>query len=184
MYYRLTTGLSILLFLSQISFAQNRLSGHAGLNYSSVSSKNSINPDGILGMNAGFDYKFHLGDLGWAVTPGIDYSQEGFNGQRLNYLNVPISLGFNFTNSFSLSAGFQFSQLLGGSNEAKQIIFPTNYAFLVTFEFFPSERFVTGLRFANGVKNIIKNPDVIVVQNATTYSIQFYIGVTLFRGSK
>jgi len=179
----LKTTISILvlfLFSVQISFSQNTLTGHAGLNYSSVSSKNSINPDGALGLHAGFAYKLYLGDLGWAIMPGLDYSQEGFKDQRLDYINLPVSIGFDFTESFNLSTGFQYSQLVGGSNTAREIIYGSNFAFLVTFEFFPTEKFVTGLRFANGIKNIIEDPDYII-QNASTYSIQFYIGVTLFR---
>jgi len=184
MFKTITIALVLLLFLEAKVKAQNLLSGHAGANYSSVSSKNSVNPDGILGFNAGFSYKLYLDDLGWAVMPGIDYSQEGFSGQRLHYINLPISVGFDFTSSFSLSAGFQYSQLVGGSQETKQVISSNNLAFLLTFEFFPTEKFVTGLRFANGVKNIIKSPDMIIIENASTYSIQFYVGVTLFKSSK
>ncbi len=177
-------ALSFIMALSHLILAQNKFSAHAGLNYSSVSSKNSINPDGIIGLNAGIGYKLYIDDLGWAIMPGLGYSQEGFQDQRLNYLNLPISVGFDFTNSFNLSAGLQYSQLLGGANDAKEVIYGSNFAFLISFEFFPTEKFVTGLRFANGVKNIIKQPDVVVVQTASTYSIQFYIGVTLFSGSK
>lgn len=180
----ITITVVILLFLIQSSLAQKTFSAHAGINYSNVSSKNSINPDGVLGLNIGIGYKIYMGDLGWSLMPGIDFSQEGFKNHRLDYLNIPLSVGFDFTNTFSLSTGFQYSQLLSGSNEAKEIIFPSNFAFLVTFEFFPTEKFVTGLRFANGIKNIIKDPDLIIVQNASTYSIQFYIGVTLFQTSK
>lgn len=185
--YMLKSLSVVLIFLFVINHsakAQHVFSGHAGLNYSNVSSKNSINPDGILGINAGFAYKLYLDDLGWAIMPGIDFSQEGFKDQRLNYINIPMSVGFDFTNSFSLSAGFQYSQLIGGSNEALEVIHGSNFAFLITFEFFPTDKFVTGLRFANGIKNIIKEPDVVVVQTASTYSIQFYIGYVLHRKSK
>lgn len=184
MYKGLTTTLVILLCSIQTSFSQNVLNAHAGLNYSNVSSKNSINPDGILGLNAGFAYKFYVDDLGWSLMPGIEYSQEGFKTQRLDYINLPLLVGFDFTTTFSLSTGFQYSQLVGGSNQAREVIYSSNFAFLVTFEFFPTEKFVTGLKFANGIKNIIKQPDIVIVQTASTYSIQFYIGMTLYRGSK
>ena len=170
-----------LLVLSVSLKAQNRFSVHAGLNYSSVNSTNSINPDGILGFNGGVSYKHYLGDLGWALKPGIAFSQEGYKNQRLDYLNFPLMAGFDFTNNFSFSVGVQYSLLMGGTNQAKEVIYHNNYAFLVTFEFFPTERFVTGLRFSNGLKNIIERPDLIVVQTTNTYSVQFYIGVNLFK---
>lgn len=173
----------ILVFSIRITLAQNTFSAHGGVNYSSVSSTNSINPDGILGLNVGLGYKYHLGDLGWALIPEFNYSQEGFKTQRLDYLNIPVSIGFDFTNTFNLSAGFQYSMLIG-AGAVKDVIHSNNFAFLITLEFFPTEKFVTGLRFANGTKNIIKDPDAAPVQTALTYSIQFYIGVTLFRPSK
>ncbi len=181
MYKIITMALALLLFLTAKNNAQSVFTGHAGINYSSVSSKNSINPDGIFGLNAGFSYKMYLDDLGWSVMPGIEFSQEGFADRRLNYLNVPVSVGFDFTDNFSLSTGLQYGQLLGGPADVKQVIYSSNFAFLVTFEFFPSDKFVTGLRFANGFKNIIKEPDVIIIENASTYSIQFYFGMVLFK---
>ena len=59
--------------------AQNKLSIAAGVNYSSVSSINSANPDGTLGFNGGLAYKIYLNDLGWFIKPGLFYSQEGWN---------------------------------------------------------------------------------------------------------
>ena len=184
MYKGITLLVVILLFSVRTTLAQNAFSVHGGANYSSVSSQNSINPDGVLGLNVGLGYKYYLGDLGWAMMPELNYSQEGFKTQRLDYINLPISIGFDFTTTFNLSAGFQYSQLISASDATKDIVHPNNFAFLITFEFFPTEKFVTGLRFANGTKNIIKDPDAVIVQSALTYSIQFYIGVTLFRSSK
>ena len=184
MFKSITVIIIIFFTANQTSVGQYVFSGHAGLNYSNVSSKNSINPDGILGMNAGFSYKIYLDDLGWALMPGIAFSQEGFKDQRIDYINVPLSVGFDFTSSFSLSTGFQVSQLIGSSNEAKEVFHGSNFAFLITFEFFPTNKFVTGLRFANGIKNIVKAPNMINIQTASTYSIQFYIGYVLHRKSK
>lgn len=161
--------------------AQNRMTAHAGLNYSSVTSKNSINPDGIFGLNAGVAAKIYWDELGWSVMPEVNFSQEGYKNQRLDYINIPVSVGFDFTPTFSLSAGIQYSFLVGGANDARTFISNDNYAFLVTFEFFPTDRFVTGLRFSNGLKNIIDRPDLIIVQAANTYSVQFYVGINLFK---
>ncbi len=172
---------TLLLALSSFGQSTNKWNAHAGLNYSSVSSKNSINPDGILGLNAGIGYKLYLDELGWALMPEVNYSQEGYYSQRLHYLHVPLSVGFDFTDNFNLSVGFQYSQLVGASNEATAVFASNNLAFLLSFEFFPTQRFVTGLRFSNGIKNIIEQPDLVVVQSASTYAIQFYVGVTLFK---
>lgn len=180
--YKRLFGLAIVFVLIVSSVeAQNRISAHGGINYSSINSTNSINPDGVFGFNAGLSYKHYVGDLGWSIKPGIAFSQEGYKNRRLDYINLPLLVGFDFTNTFSLSIGAQYGLLLGGTGDAKEVISNNNYAFLLTFEFFPTERFVTGLRFSNGLKNIISRPDLIVVQTATTYSVQFYIGINLFK---
>ena len=60
-------------------------------------------------------------------------------------------------------------------------------AFLIGFEFYPANAFDVGLRFANGVKNIIANPDdpdLNGVTDARTYSIQFYFAFNLGKKAK
>lgn len=170
----LTTGLA----------SAQHLSIAAGLNYSSVSSVNSTNPDGKLGFNAGVAYKRYLGDLGWFVKPGLFYSQEGWLHQRLDYLNVPVITGFDFTDDFNFNLGFQYGYLVGGLDDPEERIDRSNLAFLIGFEFYPADAFDVGLRFANGIKNIVAKPDEMVIKDARTYSIQFYFGFNLGKKQK
>ncbi len=159
--------------------AQNKLSIAAGVNYSSVSSINSSNPDGVLGLNTGLAYKYYLNDLGWFIKPGLFYSQEGWLHQRLDYINLPALVGFDFTDDFNFNLGLQYGYLIGGLNDPENVIDRNNFAFLVGFEFYPAPAFDVGLRFANGMKNIIKEPDALVIKDARTYSIQFYFAFNL-----
>jgi hypothetical protein len=182
----MTTRLIIGFFLMlswYSTHAQNNLSVAAGLNYSSVSSINSTNPDGKLGLTAGIALKHYMGDLGWFVKPGLFYSQEGWLRQRLDYLNVPIIAGFDFTDDFNFNLGLQYGLLVGGLNDPGDIVSRNNFAFLVGFEFYPTDAFDVGLRFANGVVNIIADPTDIVIKDARTYSIQFYFGFNLNKKS-
>lgn len=160
------------------------LSIAAGLNYSSVSSINSTNPDGKLGLNAGIGYKRYVGDLGWFVKPAIFYSQEGWLHQRLDYLNLPVIAGFDFTDDFNFNLGFQYGFLIGGIDDPEERIDRSNLAFLVGFEFYPADAFDVGLRFANGIKNIVAKPDEMVIKDARTYSIQFYFGFNIGKKDK
>ena len=176
----------LLLLASFNSFSQSRnnLSALVGVNYTSVSSVNSSNPDGIFGVNVGAAYKIYLDDLGWFVKPGISFSQEGYQLQRLNYLNLPVTLGFDFTDDFNTHIGFQYGYLVGGLNDPQEIFHRSNMAFIVGFEFYATEYLEVGLRFSNGVKNLVKQPDAIVIDDARTYAIQFYFGVNLNRLKK
>jgi hypothetical protein len=167
--------------------AQNKFSIAGGFNYSSVSSVNSANPDGILGFNAGLAYKFYTNDLGWFVKPALFYSQEGWLRRRLDFINLPVIIGFDFTEDFNFNVGFQYGYLVGGINGIENTVDRSNLAFLIGFEFYPTEIFDVGLRFANGVKNMIKDPndpDLNGVTDARTYTIQFYFGFNLYKKAK
>jgi outer membrane protein with beta-barrel domain len=172
--YRFPVLAIVLICSAYLGMAQNKFSVAAGGNFSSVSSINSTNPNGTLGITGGVAYKMYMNDLGWFVKPGLFYSQEGWSRQRLNYLNLPVILGFDFTEDFNFNVGLQYGYLVGGINDPDNLIDRNNIAFLFGFEFYPSETWEVGIRFANGVKNIIKKPDAFVVKDARTYSIQLY----------
>ena len=163
--------------------SQNKLSLAAGVNFSSVSSINSTNPDGALGLNLGAAYKFYMNDLGWFLKPGLFYSQEGWLHQRLNYLNLPTVVGFDFTDDFNFNLGFQYGYLVSGASDLGDAVDKSNLAFLIGFEFYPVDAFDVGLRFANGIKNILTEP-VNSIEDARTFSIQFYFAFNLSKKDK
>lgn len=184
---RLLLLIVIILASTVAANAQNKLSIVAGVNYSSVSSINSANPDGTLGFNGGLAYRYYINDLGWFIKPGLFYSQEGWQLRRLNYLNIPVIAGFDFTNDFNFNLGFQYGYLLSGASDLGDLVDKSNLAFLIGFEFYPADAFDVGLRFANGIKNIIADPDdpaLNGVTDARTYSIQFYFAFNLGKKAK
>lgn len=163
--------------------AQNKFSIAAGVNYSSVSSINSANPDGTLGFTGGLAYKIYMNDLGWFIKPGLFYSQEGWQLRRIDYINLPVVAGFDFTDDFNFNLGFQYGYLISGVSDLGEAVERNNLAFLLGFEFYPAEAFDVGLRFANGVKNILAEP-VDAIEDARTYSIQFYFAFNLGKKAK
>ena len=173
----------ILLTSTLATTAQNKLSIAAGVNWSSVSSINSVNPDGTLGFNGGLAYKIYLNDLGWFIKPGLFYSQEGWQLRRLDYINVPLVAGFEFTDDFNFNLGFQYGYLVSGASDLGDAVDKSNLAFLIGFEFYPVDAFDVGLRFANGIKNILTEP-VNSIEDARTYSIQFYFAFNLGKKAK
>ncbi|MEN8248665.1 MAG: outer membrane beta-barrel protein [Bacteroidota bacterium] len=173
-----TIFISIILTISWVyTNAQSKISLTGGVNYSSVSSVNSSNPDGRIGLNAGIAYKRYINDLGWFIKPGLFYSQEGWLHQRLDYINLPFVAGFDFTEDFNFNIGLQYGYLAGGTNLPPNRFISSNYAFLIGFEFYPVKSFDVGLRFSNGFMNIIDEPDL--VEDARTYNIHFYFGFNI-----
>lgn len=169
----------LMVCVSGLTYAQQEFSITTGMNYSSVSSINSTNPDAVLGATGGVALKYYWGDLGWFIKPALQYSQEGWLHQRLDYINLPVIAGFDFTDDFNFNLGIQYGYLVGGLNDPSGFVDRSNFAFITGFEFYPAKFLDVGLRFTKGVKNIInENPDL-VIKDARTYTIQFYFGFNL-----
>lgn len=108
--------LFLILTLGFIGAAQAQFGLRAGLNSSNFS---DTNYDAKIGFHAGGYYKFDLGIL--AVEPGIQYSQRGYEGtasgsggevsEKLNYIDVPVLVRFDFLPIVNVFAGPQGSIL-------------------------------------------------------------------------
>ncbi|WP_373400048.1 porin family protein [Algoriphagus halophilus] len=108
--------LFLILTLGFIGAAQAQFGLRAGLSSANFS---NTNYDAKLGFHAGGYYKFDLGIF--AVEPGIQYSQRGYEGvesssgdeinEKLNYIDVPVLVRFDFLPIVNVFAGPQASIL-------------------------------------------------------------------------
>ena len=144
----------------------------------------TYHPIGMQWMGWGGVCLDNMGDLGWFIKPALFYSQEGWLHQRLNYLNLPVIVGFDFAEDFNFDLGLQYGYLVGNLYDLEDKASRSNFSFLVGFEFYPAPAFDVGLRFANGIHNIIADPTDLVITDARTYSIQFYFGFNLYKKGK
>ncbi|MBB6328572.1 hypothetical protein FHS59_004228 [Algoriphagus iocasae] len=109
--------LFLILCIGFISTAQAQFGLRAGLNSSNFSDTNF---DAKLGFHAGGYYKLDLGIID--IEPGVQYSQKGYEGtdtmngddinERLNYIDVPVLVRFNFLPVVNVFAGPQGSILV------------------------------------------------------------------------
>ncbi|MBN3584458.1 PorT family protein [Algoriphagus aestuarii] len=109
--------LFLILSIGFISTAQAQFGLRAGLNSSNFSDTNF---DTKMGFHAGAYYKLGVGIL--SIEPGVQFSQKGYEGtdgttgdeinERLNYIDVPVLVRFNFLPAVNVFAGPQGSVLI------------------------------------------------------------------------
>lgn len=112
--------------LSYATFAQTnlKLGVKGGLNIASLKIEEDEPKDARLGMNAGLLAHIHL-TPGLSVQPEIMYSGQGMedritgttNTWKMDYINVPVQLQYNFNNGFRLQTGPQLGFLLNADIE-------------------------------------------------------------------
>ena len=112
--YFIRTGVSIivtiiLLVTISTANAQYKVGFKAAFNYSSFRG----NPNIKAGYQLGIAGKKYIGDLGWFFQPEVNYSLEGPENQRVEFINVPLIFGFDFSENFNLHLGYQSGFLIG-----------------------------------------------------------------------
>ncbi len=98
---------------------RTKLGFKAGLNIANLNIENGESTDSRMGFHAGALAHIHL-TPGLSLQPEIVYSQQGMeheiggstNTWKLNYINVPVQLQYNFNNGFRLQTGPQLGFLL------------------------------------------------------------------------
>lgn len=112
--------------LSYAAFAQTniKLGLKGGLNIASLKIEEDEPRDSRLGMNAGVLAHIHL-TPGLSLQPEVMYSGQGMedritgttNTWKMDYINVPVQLQYNFNNGFRLQTGPQLGFLLNAEIE-------------------------------------------------------------------
>ncbi|MBN3584459.1 PorT family protein [Algoriphagus aestuarii] len=114
--------LSLVFFLGFVAFANGQAGIRAGLSSSDITNSNV---HARLGAHAGVYYRQELGFF--AIEPGVQFSQRGFRGndrdtgkrtfERLNYVDAPLLIRFNFFPEINLFIGPQLSFLMSRKYE-------------------------------------------------------------------
>jgi hypothetical protein len=147
--------------------AQNKVGFKTAFNYSSFRG----NPNLKAGYQLGIAGKKYIGDLGWFFQPEVNYSLEGPENQRVEFINVPLIFGFDFSDNFNLHLGYQ-SGFLIGTRDNGSIDYKT-YNPVINFglEFYPSNRSVFGARYDYGISDIDKSDFSAITFNFEVYLI-------------
>jgi hypothetical protein len=156
-------------------FAQDPKFGiKGGINLSKLANHPNEN-DWRLGFNAGLLSHIHVTPA-FSLQPEVVYSSQGakfedfVNGQdlnlKLNYVNIPVLLQYNFDNGFRLQGGPQVGFLTGvadkvGDEELHSVSsddFNTvDFSIPVGFSYLAYSGFGVDARYNIGISNVVKN---------------------------
>lgn len=169
--YFFRTGISIITFILLMSNSsangQYKFGIKTAFNYSSFRGNANLK----AGYQFGIAGKKYIGDLGWFFQPEVNYSLEGAENQRVEFINVPLIFGFDFSENFNLHVGYQ-SGFLIGTRENDSFEYQT-YNPVINFglEFYPSNRSVFGARYDYGLSDIDKSNFSAITFNFEVYLI-------------
>jgi len=174
------------------SFAQDPKFGiKGGINLSKLANHPNEN-DWRLGFNAGLLSHIHVTPA-FSLQPEVVYSSQGakfenfVNGQdlnlKLNYVNIPVLLQYNFNNGFRLQGGPQVGFLTGvadkvGDEELHSVgtddFNTVDFSIPVGFSYLGYSGFGVDARYNIGVSNVVKNSTTKVHNSVFQFGV-FYL---------
>lgn len=118
-----STALLLLLMISLFTlpcFGQLKIGLNGGVVLSSLVRDNSLSARaGKVGYLVGLTGKYNLGELGWYVQSGLNFTLEGDHDQPLNFLKVPLTLGLDMSDDVSLFVDYNLAWITGNKNQVQ-----------------------------------------------------------------
>ena len=159
-----------------------------GINYTTLTAKNTDGIDYKVGLQAGAFANFGLSDL-ISIQPEVLYSQKGAQVEdasdfklKLNYIDVPVLVKVNAGGLF-FEAGPQLGILASAKatdgstdQDVKEGYNTVDFGYVAGLGYQLETGPMIGLRYNGGISNIIKDgPDSDKVRNS---AFQLYVGYT------
>lgn len=153
------TLLILLTFISIQSFAQLKIGLTGGVVLSSlIRDGNLAANDGTVGYLIGANVKYNLGELGWYIQSGVDYTKEGDHIQNLNFVKIPLIIGLNASDDVSIFVAYNLAWQIGNQNNVQDFYKDFANILGLGFEIHVSEKFSIGTRLNYGLSNLVEVP--------------------------
>ena len=113
---------------------------------------------GMFGYMVGAVAKLNVGDLGWFFQSGVNYTLEGDSDQNLNFVKVPLTIGFDASDDVNIHVTYNLAWQVGNQNNVQE--FYHDYANILGlgFEIYISDNFAIGSNLNYGLSNLVKEP--------------------------
>ncbi len=169
-----------------ISEAQESRYGiRVGANLSSISSDDIPEnlEDGRVGVVVGFLADFAINSK-LRIQPELQYSGQGNKDKdlRVNYIQLPVILKYNFTNVFNVQLGPQAGIKIWEweDNQNGNTDFGTfDFAAVAGIGVNITDNFFVDLRYAFGLSNVFDDKDLIIDLDGKSRNIQLSVGYRL-----
>jgi hypothetical protein len=171
--------------LPSLSIAQFAAGIKGGIELSTLRRDDNLNLNGgRVGFAAGVFAKKNMGELGWFIQPEILYVSEGDNTQKLDYLKIPIMLGFDVSEDVNIHGGYNLAILVGPGNEVKEAFSSTNHQITLGMEFQGFKNGFFGIRLNYGASNIVEDPATVKNFTVHTLTSSMYMDIRLIGKEK
>ncbi len=163
------------------SIAQMKIGLKGGAVLSTLRRDASLNLNGgAIGYLGGIMLKKNMGELGWFIQPELQYVYLGDGNQKLSFVKIPITIGFDVSDDVNIHIGYQPGWLVGASNDAKDSYKTLNHEISLGMDFMAGNKVLLGLRVNYGLTNLVEDPVVVKNYEVTTFTVDMYMAFLLF----
>ena len=156
--------------------AQLRVGATGGVVLSSLIRDNNINARaGTVGYLLGATAKYNVGELGWFFQSGVNYTLEGDNDQNLNFVKIPLTIGFDASDDVNINVTYNLAWQVGNDNNVQD--FYNDYANMLGlgFEVYLSDKFAFGSKLNYGLSNLVSDPAGAKNYNVKPFTLDLYV---------
>ena len=160
----------------QAASAQLRIGVTAGPVLSSLVRDGSLSARaGMVGYLVGGVVKYNVGDLGWFFQSGVTYTLEGDNDQNLNFIKVPLIIGFDASDDVNIHVAYYRAWQVGNHNNVQDFYNDSANMLGLGFEVYISRKFAIGSRLNYGLSNLVKDPSEAKQFDVKPFTLDLYL---------
>jgi hypothetical protein len=166
--------------LSQAVHAQVKIGVKGGVVLSTlIRDSNIAVNDGAVGYLIGASAKYNLGELGWFIQSGVDFTSEGDHIQNLKFIKVPLILGIDASEDVSLFVAYNLAWQTGDQNGVQEFYHDFANILGLGFEIHMSDRILIGTRLNYGLSNLVSVPADAKNFTIKPFTLDLYLGFGL-----
>ncbi len=167
-----TTLIALLIILLYFPvFSQTAFGIKGGVNFSGLNTDSNFGYQVEFGWHGGVMGKKYLGDLGYFLQGEVLYQQQGNQNHHLDYLKIPVMVGFDFSDDLNIHFGWYYGNLLTSNENFKS----DDWGMLLGMDFYTTKSFITTIRLDHGFHNIVADEATLNFFNAKNAVIDISI---------
>jgi len=172
----LIIGLSILSAITASAQTKLKLGLTGGGVLSTLVRDSNLNAQGgYLGYTVGATGKLNLGDLGWFVQSGVNYSHEGDVGQKLDFVKLPLTLGIDVSKDVALYVSYYLAWQVGNDNNVQDYYKEKVSILAFGGDVAISKSFSIGSQLYYGLSNLVDDPAGALYYTIKPFGFELYI---------
>ena len=114
--------------------------------------------DGNFGFILGANAKYNLGELGWYLQSGLDYTLEGDSEQHLSFVKIPLIIGLDASDDVSIFLTYNFALQVGNHKGVQDFYNKFANILGLGMEIHVSQKIAIGSRLNYGLSNLVSDP--------------------------